>query len=909
METSMLLSRERALELLPRVLGRSSEAEVFPWQRRFLMALIDGLPPSSVDLPTGLGKTSVIALWLLARAVRGREIATRLVYVVDRRAVVDQSTRVAEGLRDVVAAEPDLQRALGLDGPLPISTLRGKHVDNEEWLLDPLRPAIVVGTVDMIGSRLLFSGYTVSPKMRAWHAALLGVDAWIVLDEAHLSTALRGLLRDVANDPDGSLRGGDIAALSLVPPLRFTSLSATGSEADDAPFALSADEVTSHPVVEQRLRAEKQVRLVDVDDAKQLAQRLAERAFDFCAATPACRVLVYADRREVAAAAHEEFARRIRSTDSQDVAPPILFVGARRVAEREGAALELAAAGFIAGAAAPATSTAVFATSAGEVGVDLDAHHMVCDLVPWERMVQRLGRVNRRGERAALVEIFVTPGETGEKAEAARRSQQHVDERRAAIMSLPSTGDGVFDGSPFAVLSTRDGGRALREKASTPTPLRPAATRPLIDAWSMTSLREHAGRPIVEPWLRGWVEEEHPQTTVIWRKHLPLLADGRPLSAALCERFFDAVRPEQAEKLETETFRVLELVARRVEARRKSSERARDEGAAAEPVPDTLGFVLLPDGTSEPVRAALFLPVDGKREKVLQTREREALQRALSGAILVLDARIGGLRDGLLDASADDVAREPDGLCFSTHVVADDAPDDARAPVVFAVDVDDDGTQRLVVRQQVNHALTEEARSLASHGKGPSKTQSLREHQHWAAEEARRLVQRAGLPDGIARAIVRATALHDEGKAAPRWQRAFQAPAGWESEPFAKVGKFINQTLLAGYRHELGSYLKVRRDLATHLVDVPKREHDLVLHLIVAHHGFARPLIPLSGCDEAPSELAHESEAIARRFVQLQREWGPWGLAWLETLLRAADVAASRKLDAMVLSNQTLEVA
>ena len=39
----------------------------------------------------------------------------------------------------------------------------------------------------------------------------------------------------------------------------------------------------------------------------------------------------------------------------------------------------------------------LFATSAGEVGVDLDAEHMVSDLVAWERMVQRLGRVNRRG--------------------------------------------------------------------------------------------------------------------------------------------------------------------------------------------------------------------------------------------------------------------------------------------------------------------------------------------------------------------------------------------------------------------------------------------------------------------------------------------------------------------------------
>ena len=49
------------------------------------------------------------------------------------------------------------------------------------------------------------------------------------------------------------------------------------------------------------------------------------------------------------------------------------------------------------GAAARSVPVFLVATSAGEVGVDLDADHMVCDLVAWERMVQRLGRVNRRG--------------------------------------------------------------------------------------------------------------------------------------------------------------------------------------------------------------------------------------------------------------------------------------------------------------------------------------------------------------------------------------------------------------------------------------------------------------------------------------------------------------------------------
>ena len=37
-----------------------------------------------------------------------------------------------------------------------------QYADNREWLEDPAAPAIIVGTVDMIGSCLLFEGYGVS---------------------------------------------------------------------------------------------------------------------------------------------------------------------------------------------------------------------------------------------------------------------------------------------------------------------------------------------------------------------------------------------------------------------------------------------------------------------------------------------------------------------------------------------------------------------------------------------------------------------------------------------------------------------------------------------------------------------------------------------------------------------------
>ena len=135
-----------------------------------------------------------MAIWLVARA-SGAPVPRRLVYVVDRRAVVDQATQIAVNLREFVHNDSSMRTALGIDGPLAISTLRGKFVDNRKWLADPSAPAIILGTVDMVGSRLLFEGYGVSRRMRPYNAGLLGADTLLVLDEAHLVGPFERLIR------------------------------------------------------------------------------------------------------------------------------------------------------------------------------------------------------------------------------------------------------------------------------------------------------------------------------------------------------------------------------------------------------------------------------------------------------------------------------------------------------------------------------------------------------------------------------------------------------------------------------------------------------------------------------------------------------------------------------------------
>src|SRR5665213_3432897 len=88
---------EIAAKWLAQALGLKGDASPFPWQMALLDDFIDGRLWAALDLPTGLGKTSVLAIWLVARAV-GASLPRRIAYIVDRRAVVDQATDVAMSL-------------------------------------------------------------------------------------------------------------------------------------------------------------------------------------------------------------------------------------------------------------------------------------------------------------------------------------------------------------------------------------------------------------------------------------------------------------------------------------------------------------------------------------------------------------------------------------------------------------------------------------------------------------------------------------------------------------------------------------------------------------------------------------------------------------------------------------------
>jgi len=909
-------------ERLAGALGLKAGESPFPWQKDLLNRFLKAEIPRFLDVPTGLGKTSVMAIWLVARSL-GAKLPRRLVYVVDRRAVVDQATTEAERLLDWAEC---MKSELGLAGPLPISTLRGQHVDNRKWIEDPAAPAIIVGTVDMVGSRLLFEGYGVSRKMRPYHAGLLGADILVVLDEAHLVPPFEHLLRAIASEP--ALRGREERCQG-VPPFHVLAPSATGRTRDGAVVKLTEEDLT-HEVVVTRLNAEKSLRVEELDTKTKLEEALTKRAWALADdGKKAVRVLVYSESRDVARKAKEEV-EKLAKGDTKAGKPAVsieaeLFVGGRRVFEREEAKKRLESLGFIAGSTVERSKPVfLFATSAGEVGVDLDADHMVCDLVAWERMVQRLGRVNRRGGGAASVVVVVEPKPKAKKKEQEaldkrernealnekerKRVEQYEkkvrewESRQKPIEHLPKKADGAFDASPGALRDLQDRAvsdeklRKTIDEATTPEPLRPALTRALIDAWAMTSLEKHTGRPAIQPWLRGWIPNDPPQTVVVWRTHLPVRSgDPTPCKKEI-EDFFEAAPVHTSEILETDTFNVVKWIAARA---RKLQKQAVPDNAADEPPlsrGDVVAFALDPDGGLRKV----FKLAE------LDPEDREELQSLLAGATLILDARLGGLSDGLLnDEEAGNPRTADDGQAWidegvvgfrvrrieASAGVSHEA--NWRERFRFAASTTEEGEapRWLVVEKWRHDAATEEDRSAAN-------PQLLDEHQSWAEERARRLAKAVGLCDALAEVLALAARLHDEGKRAARWQRAFHGP---KDGIYAKTEGPIDYRILDGYRHELGSFLRVEND--ARIRTLPEEQRDLVLHLIAAHHGFARPVIGTGACEDLPpSALEEKAAEIALRFARVQARWGPWGLAWWDALLRAADQHASRANDERALA-------
>ena len=181
------------------------QRDPFPWQQALAERVAACGWPGTIEVPTGLGKTTaiVVAVWELARQVHAgqpRSAPLRIVHIVDRTTLVDQThrdlARLHTALHEAAADDGDddpvgvVARALAEEfgTPLVIGHAHGSDRD-DGWISSARTPVVVTMTAHQAVSRMLFRGFGISPGMRPVHAALLGVDALLLLDEPHLSTA------------------------------------------------------------------------------------------------------------------------------------------------------------------------------------------------------------------------------------------------------------------------------------------------------------------------------------------------------------------------------------------------------------------------------------------------------------------------------------------------------------------------------------------------------------------------------------------------------------------------------------------------------------------------------------------------------------------------------------------------
>jgi CRISPR-associated endonuclease/helicase Cas3 len=785
---------------------------------------------------------------------------------------------VANALAGLRTANPDDDDALaGTPGelaamsPLGVARLRGGVRLDLSWRLDPAQCQVICATPQMWGSRLLLRGFRASRRARNLEAGLLGHDAVVVIDEAHLHERLVETTARVAVDSGSPLA------------LQAVAMSATRS-ADEA-LRLSAEDLDDQRL-SRRVRAAKRVSVVAVSDWRREAVTvLAEQARRLHATGT---VGVFVNTVEAALSV----ADRLEGTVA-------VVCGRMRPADLD----EMRA--RWPGLLGPEGNDEVdylVSTQSLEVGVDLDLPMVVTAIAPPNALAQRAGRLNRSGKRGESELVVVAPA-----------GLDAADPADLDNLFAPYSGEQIIAGARW--LAALDGDAsperigevslALEQDVRSGLPL-PPLTRVELETLAMSSSTLAADVDpsfyVAEPQTR-----DDRRVALCARRHLDIVgrAEAADVGGAIVARMLEAA-PPRAHELATVSIargRWISDILARVEAwwvvRFEGGQRVVERGEDPQQLRDG-DVVVVPDGSPICVRGVIGLPrrglgspfndvidrrQEGRPDTVTAMRAeamREALEldRTLASraardlvakalaevgeAGLAAELRRNRLRDLELTWCGDDAAsdgllvvvatgregRLPTGAVADQAITVDahcEAVEDRLAAIIDALDLDEQQEALGATRQQLLDAA------------------------RW----------------------------HDLGKRHPRFQRRMGAdPNG---PPLAKPapGHRPDRDDYDGWRHEqLSAAYAWRRSGGDALTTA----------LVAAHHGHGLPLFDRgpdavrSGWEDCEPDIVdalHELFGEYGRYelerARLGRQLGVHRLAYLEALLRCGDMQISRE--------------
>jgi CRISPR-associated endonuclease/helicase Cas3 len=791
--------------------------------------------PDVLQAPTAAGKTGVILAWLWRRLYGpdpGRS-PRRLIYALPQRSLTDH---VSGEVRRWLAI-------LGLTDEVTLHVAMGARGETRgEWREDMHKPAIVVGTADVLVSKALNRAFGMDRAIFPIDFALTVNGAHWVIDEVQLSPQTATTLRQLAGfaAENGTAEPFGLSIMSATVPDELLGIT-DNSEFKKRIQILDSERTGALAI---RLAATRTVRRLPTapGDYHAMAAAVRERH------RPGTLTLVVINT--VDAARH--LYRQLRGGVPDCTLLHSRFRGIER-AER--------LAGLIGQSDEPGHSLGriVVTTQVVEAGVDLDAALLVTEAAPWSSLIQRAGRCNRGGLRNADAEVCWVPPPSPFPYE-----QADID---ATVREL-----GRLEG---ARLTTED--LMAREVDQNPSPLSVIGRADLARLFDTSSDRAGSDADVAA-YVR---DAEDLDAEVAWATWTPG-EDGMP-------------DPEI--RVPAVEYRCRVPIGAVVAL-------ARDRAVWR--------FDRSPGGWT-------------RVDEQSQSRPRP-------GEVLLLSAADGGydVETGFDPSAPGPVPGSPKLL--TPTELTDRLAAQAAMQAELAEAVADD----------------EDAAAAGQADAEPRRWQSLDEHSSQVRDQAAALLAAMappGVPAATARGAIVAGYLHDVGKAHEIWQDAICALAeeGERAEiaagrPWAKSGGKGGALLFAGgvaFRHELASLLLIDGPLSALLAESP--DPDLTRYLVLAHHGKLRvqvrehhavgsttPTTPAAqsaangirglrpgAATAIPAMLGRpagtltvdldqfqpagdgSSNAWSQTVLGLRDRYGPFVLAYLETLVRVADWRAS----------------
>lgn len=462
---------ERSFE---QVFERATGLCPFPFQKRLAE---DERVADLIEVPTGAGKTAAVILaWLWRRRFAPEHVRKttprRLVYCLPMRVLVEQT-------RD--SAILWLHRLGMLAGDAKISTSNGKEriehyrpswddsqriavtvlmggEDGQEWDIYPEQDAIIIGTQDMLLSRALNRGFGMSRYRWPMHFGLLNNDCYWVFDEVQLMGSGLATATQLAafrsDDVLNAFEPGHCAWMSATLRRDWLETVDFRSRVPDLSSCTLQTDDRNHIDLAKRLWAKKRIEkaVAPATDAGGVADEILDAhglgTLTLVVLNTVERATsLYRTIEEIIKSQSLSLDKKRRGRKMADSSPDctfqakdkpdiVLLHSRFRPGDRERIIRQILT-------EPPKAGRIVITTQVIEAGVDISAMTLFTEIAPWPSLIQRFGRCNRFGEYedAIIYWIEIPEDKKANKNTAAPYTQEELGAARKHLQKLD-------DGSP-----------------------------------------------------------------------------------------------------------------------------------------------------------------------------------------------------------------------------------------------------------------------------------------------------------------------------------------------------------------------------------------------------------------------------------------------------------------------------